>query len=251
MKRKEERFCRKVHYRGSWQKLVGFNPSLRCFLDFTWRRSLFILPYMTVAKSGIKHIKNDVERCLSLCVEERMRELLCNIIRMSKQRTDPEKCRDRICITSDIRKQINEMNQKEKEEQERKHGGEQKLKNDTAKEDKRSEQVKADKEQAEKRAKAANDAALASVGGDNVFSKWKLMAEARQKPSSVLERNSKKISGGRRLGKKNYGSPKVVRSISVKDVIAVVEKEPQVSRSTLLYRLYNRICSDVPTQDMT
>lgn len=57
--------------------------------------------------------------------------------------------------------------------------------------------------------------------------------------------------GGRRLGKKNYGSPKVVRSISVKDVIAVVEKEPQVSRSTLLYRLYNRICSDVPTQDMT
>lgn len=206
---------------------------------------------MTVAKSGIKHIKNDVERCLSLCVEERMRELLCNIIRMSKQRTDPEKCRDRICITSDIRKQINEMNQKEKEEQERKHGGEQKLKNDTAKDDKRSEQVKANKEQAEKRAKAANDAALASVGGDNAFLKWKLMAEARQKPSSVLERNSKKISGGRRLGKKNYGSPKVVRSISVKDVIAVVEKEPQVSRSTLLYRLYNRICSDVPTQDMT
>ncbi|XP_018490454.1 transcription initiation factor TFIID subunit 4 isoform X1 [Raphanus sativus] len=204
-----------------------------------------------MAKSGIKHIKNDVERCLSLCVEERMRELLCNIIRMSKQRTDPEKCRDRICITSDIRKQINEMNQKEKEEQERKHGGEQKLKNDTAKEDKRSEQVKANKEQAEKRAKAANDAALASVGGDNAFLKWKLMAEARQKPSSVLERNSKKISGGRRLGKKNYGSPKVVRSISVKDVIAVVEKEPQVSRSTLLYRLYNRICSDVPTQDMT
>lgn len=66
MKRKEERFCRKFHYRGNWQKLVGFNPSLRCFLDLTWRRSLFILPYMTVAKSGIKHIKNDVERCLSL-----------------------------------------------------------------------------------------------------------------------------------------------------------------------------------------
>ncbi|CAN6840761.1 transcription initiation factor TFIID subunit 4-like isoform X1 [Brassica napus] len=204
-----------------------------------------------MAKSGIKHIKDDVERCLSLCVEERMRVLLSNIIRTSKQRTNPEKCRNRICITSDIRKQINEMNQKEKDEQERKHGGEEKLKNDTAKEDKRSEQVKADKEQAEKRAKAANDAALASVGGDNVFSKWKLMAEARQKPSSETRRNAKKLSGGQRLGKKNHGSPKVVRSISVKDVIAVVEKEPQMSRSTLLYRLYDRICSYVPTQDKT
>lgn len=221
------------------------------FLGITWRRSLYILSYMTVAKSGIKHIKDDVERCLSLCVEERMRVLLSNIIRTSKQRTNPEKCRNRICITSDIRKQINEMNQKEKDEQERKHGGEEKLKNDTAKEDKRSEQVKADKEQAEKRAKAANDAALASVGGDNVFSKWKLMAEARQKPSSETRRNAKKLSGGQRLGKKNHGSPKVVRSISVKDVIAVVEKEPQMSRSTLLYRLYDRICSYVPTQDKT
>ncbi|CAH8299132.1 unnamed protein product [Eruca vesicaria subsp. sativa] len=199
-----------------------------------------------MAKSGIKHIKNDVERCLSLCVEERMRALLCNIIRMSKQRTDPEKGRNQICITSDIRKQINEMNQNAKEEQERKHVGEEKLKIDTSEEDKRTEQVKANKEQAEKRAKAANDAALASVGGDNVFSKWKLMAEARQKPSSEIGRNTKKLSGGRRFGR-NHGSPKVVRSISVKDVIAVVEKEPQMSRSTLLYRLYNRICSDDPT----
>ncbi|RID53446.1 hypothetical protein BRARA_G00838 [Brassica rapa] len=204
-----------------------------------------------MAKSGIKHIKDDVERCLSLCVEERMRVLLSKIIRTSKQRTDPEKCRNRICITSDIRKQINEMNQKEKDEQERKHGGEEELKNDTAKEDKRSEQLKANKEQAEKRAKAANDAALASVGGDNVFSKWKLMAEARQKPSSETRRNAKKLSGGQRLGKKNHGSPKVVRSISVKDVIAVVEKEHQMSRSTLLYRLYDSICSYVPTQDKT
>ncbi|CAN7049898.1 unnamed protein product [Brassica rapa subsp. trilocularis] len=204
-----------------------------------------------MAKSGIKHIKDDVERCLSLCVEERMRVLLSKIIRTSKQRTDPEKCRNRICITSDIRKQINEMNQKEKDEQEKKHGGEEELKNDTAKEDKRSEQVKANKEQAEKRAKAANDAALASVGGDNVFSKWKLMAEARQKPSSETRRNAKKLSGGQRLGKKNHGSPKVVRSISVKAVIAVVEKEHQMSRSTLLYRLYDSICSYVPTQDKT
>lgn len=50
--------------------------------------------------------------------------------------------------------------------------------------------------------------------------------------------------GGTQFGK-NQGLPKLVQSISVKDVIAVVEKEPQMSRSTLLYCLYNRICSDV------
>ncbi|CAH2034088.1 unnamed protein product, partial [Thlaspi arvense] len=209
-----------------------------------------------MAKSGVKHINVDVERCLSLCVEERMRGLLSNIIRISKQRTDAEKGRNRTCITSDIRKQINEMNQKVKEEWERKHGGEEKLtneKNDTAKEDDCSEQVKANKKKEdEKRANAANVAALASIGGDNPFLKWKLMAEARQKSSSGAERNVKKPSdetGDRRFGK-SKGSPKVVRSISVKDVIAVVESEPQMSRSTLLYRLYNRI-SDVPTQEKT
>uniref|UniRef100_A0A1J3IBN4 Transcription initiation factor TFIID subunit 4 n=1 Tax=Noccaea caerulescens TaxID=107243 RepID=A0A1J3IBN4_NOCCA len=100
---------------------------LRSLLGITWRRSLYILSYMTVAKSGLKHLKDDVERCLSLCVEERIRGLLSNIIRVSKQRTDAEKCRNRTCVTSDIRKQIEEMNQKAKEEWERKHGGEEKL----------------------------------------------------------------------------------------------------------------------------
>lgn len=134
---------------------------------------------MAVAKSGLKHIDHDVERCLSLvrcqqffgiislqflrlvffylmalriqCVEERMRGLLSNIIRISKQvsllfsshacldlivpkslhellqRTDAEKCRNRTFITSDIRKEINEMNQKVKEEWEKKRAGEDKV----------------------------------------------------------------------------------------------------------------------------
>ncbi|CAA7021355.1 unnamed protein product [Microthlaspi erraticum] len=186
-----------------------------------------------------------------------MRGLLSNIVRVSKQRTDAEKCRNRTCITSDIRKQIEEMNQKAKEEWERKHGGEEKLKNeenDTSKEDARSEQVKAKTgEVAKKRAEAANAAARAAAGGDDTFLKWKFMAEARQRPSSGTVRNSKKSypeTGGTRFGKKQ-GSPKVVRSISVKDVIAVVEKEPQMSRSTLLYRLYNTIFSDVAHQEKT
>ncbi|ESQ34088.1 hypothetical protein EUTSA_v10009915mg [Eutrema salsugineum] len=207
-----------------------------------------------MAKSGVEHINDDVEQCLSLCVEERMRGLLSDIIRMSKQRTDAPKCRNRTCITSDIRKQINEMNQKVKEEWETKHGGKRQNEgNDTAKEDTRSEQMKRfynNKEQDERRIKVANVAALASIGGDNPFLKWKLMVEARQKLSSRSEIISKNETGGRRFGK-NQGSPKVARSISVKDVFAVVEKEPQMSKSTLLYRLYNRICSDVPTQEKT
>ncbi|QHN92910.1 MAG2-interacting protein [Arachis hypogaea] len=36
-------------------------------------------------KYGLKGVNNDVERCLSLCVEERMRGLISNLIRMSKQ----------------------------------------------------------------------------------------------------------------------------------------------------------------------
>ncbi|XP_010460531.1 PREDICTED: transcription initiation factor TFIID subunit 4-like isoform X2 [Camelina sativa] len=203
-----------------------------------------------MAKRGLKHIDHDVERCLSLCVEERMRGLLSNIIRISKQRTDAEKCRHQTFITSDIRKEINEMNRKAKEEWEKKHGGEEKAKNeenDFEKEDNHSRQVKAKKESDERRAKAANVAVHAAFGGDDMFSKWKFMAEARRNKSSTGPgRNSKKLSGeigGTKSGK-NLGLTEV-RSISVKDVIAVLEKEPQMVRSTLLYRLYSRICSDV------
>ncbi|CAN8313419.1 unnamed protein product [Cochlearia groenlandica] len=212
---------------------------------------------MTVAKSGLKHINDDVELCLSRCVEERLHGLLSNAIRVSKQRTDAEKCRKRTCITSDIRKQLYEMNQKAKEEWESKHCGVEKLKsedNETARKVTRLEQVKANKEQ--ERAKAANVAVRAAVGGggDDTFLKWKRMVEeARQKPSSRPRINSMRPcaeTGGRRF-EKNQGSTKVARTITVEDVIAVLEKEQQMSRSTLLYRLYNRIFSDVGSQDKT
>jgi hypothetical protein len=39
----------------------------------------------------------------------------------------------------------------------------------------------------------------------------------------------------------------IARSISVKDVIAVLEREPQMSKSSLLYRLYERTHSDTST----
>ncbi|CAN8267779.1 unnamed protein product [Cochlearia groenlandica] len=231
-----------------------------------------------MAKVGLKHISNDVERCLSLCVEERMRGLLTHIIRLSKQRVDTEKSRHRTFITSDIRLQINEMNQKVKEEWEKKQAEAEKLKkpseseegdggvdSEKEKEDNRTKGVKVNKEDDDKmRTTAANVAARAAVGGDDTFLKWQLMAEARQKSvseggggkdgnqkatsSSGGGRNSKDRqdggrrfsgAGGRRLGKNQVSSvqPKVVRTISVKDVVAVLEREPQMSKSTLLYRL--------------
>lgn len=41
---------------------------------------------------------------------------------------------------------------------------------------------------------------------------------------------------------------RVARSISIKDVIAVLEREPQMSRSSLIYRLYERVHSDATTE---
>jgi transcription initiation factor TFIID subunit 4 len=41
---------------------------------------------------------------------------------------------------------------------------------------------------------------------------------------------------------------KVVRTISVKDVMSVLEREPQMSRSTLIYQLYERIRSDATAE---
>lgn len=41
---------------------------------------------------------------------------------------------------------------------------------------------------------------------------------------------------------------RVARTISVKDVIAVLEREPQMSKSTLIYQLYERTRSDTATE---
>lgn len=41
---------------------------------------------------------------------------------------------------------------------------------------------------------------------------------------------------------------KIARTISVKDVVAVLEREPQMSKSTLIYQLYERTRSDHPLE---
>ncbi|XWS25534.1 hypothetical protein CRYUN_Cryun27aG0076400 [Craigia yunnanensis] len=243
-----------------------------------------------IAKSGLKNINNDVERCLSLCVEERMRGLICNLIKLSKQRVDVEKPRHRTLITSDVQQQILMMNRNAREEWEKKRAEAEKLRKlnepeaetavdgDREKDDSRVKVVKVNKEEDDKmRATAANVAARAAVGGDDMLSKWQLMAEqARQKREGGMDAvsgsqagkdvNSRPLSASGKSSKDNQESEKrgpisplapgasrkfgrnqgvtphtrVARTISVKDVIAVLEREPQMSNSTLIYRLYEK-----------
>ncbi|XP_058114696.1 transcription initiation factor TFIID subunit 4b-like isoform X2 [Magnolia sinica] len=249
-----------------------------------------------MSKCGVKSIGNDVERCLSLCVEERMRGLIGNLIRISKQRVDVEKPRHRIFITSDVRRQILMMNRKAKEDWDKKQAEEaEKLRKnnetegnlgaevdkdkDKDKDEGRLKAPKPNKEEDDKmRTTAANVAARAAVGGDDMLSKWQLMAEqARLKregiqdgassgspgkdpsrrPLSASGKTSRdnqevenkgpsagSVSGAiRKFGRNQVIMPqtKVARSISIKDVVAVLEREPQMSRSTLIYRLYERM----------
>ncbi|KAL5981323.1 hypothetical protein ACLOJK_015378 [Asimina triloba] len=251
------------------------------------------------SKCGIKSIGNDVERCLSLSVEERLRGLIGSMSRLSKQRADGEKSRHRIFITSDVGRQIFIMNQKAKEDWDKRQAEEaEKLRknNDTdgnagadveKEKDKDKDEgrlkppkllMKANKDEDDKmRTTAANVAARAAVGGDDMLSKWQLMAEqARLKreggqdgaagavPGKDLGRRLSSVagkasmddqdtenkglsisttSGVMRKSGRNQGimsQTKTSHTISVKDVIAVLEREPQMSKSSFMYRLYER-----------
>ncbi|KAL7175597.1 hypothetical protein ACSBR2_029236 [Camellia fascicularis] len=245
-----------------------------------------------MSKCGLKSMSNDVERCLSLCVEERMRGLISNLIRLSKQRVNIEKPRHRTLITSDVQQQILAMNRKAREEWEKKQAEAEKLQKlnepegnagvdgDKEKDDGRVKSLKANKEEDDKmRTTAANVAARAAVGGADMLSKWQLMAEqARQKREggtdaasgsqlskdvsrkalSSSSKNARDDQEGekrgssaavmtagmnRKLARNQVVVPqtKVARTISTKDVIAVLEREPQMSKSTLIYCLYEKM----------
>ncbi|GER29932.1 transcription initiation factor [Striga asiatica] len=243
-----------------------------------------------MAKCGLKNMTNDVERCLSLCVEERMRGLISNLIRLSKQRVDFEKPRHKIIVTSDVRRQILTINHKARKEWDKKQAETEKsqkpnetenasgVDGDKDKDETRGKSAKANKEEDDKmRTTAANVAVRAATGVDDMLSRWQLMIEAKQKqggsdslsgPQPVKEVAARKSSATslkktrenqeadrrdpsaatpasvRKMGRNQVVIPRVVRSISVKDVIAILEREPQMSRSTLLYRLYNKVTAD-------
>eukprot|EP00252_Welwitschia_mirabilis_P005197 TRINITY_DN1568_c0_g2_i1.p1 TRINITY_DN1568_c0_g2~~TRINITY_DN1568_c0_g2_i1.p1 ORF type:complete len:1092 (-),score=296.70 TRINITY_DN1568_c0_g2_i1:621-3896(-) len=235
-----------------------------------------------MAKAGLKNIGNETERCLSLCVEERLRTLIGRLIRLSKQRTDTEKEKHKIEVTSDIQSHILHINKGLKDKWEKKQAEEaEKLRKvnetesavETEKEEARPKPQKVNKEEEDKmRTNAANVAARAAIGGDDMLSKWQLLAEqARQrregagdgasnarankevkkKPAGILksgtnsenqeaDRNGVKAgslgNAGRNLGL--LSQTRSTRVVTVKDLIACLECEPQMTKSTILYRLY-------------
>lgn len=236
---------------------------------------------LLVAKHGLKYISNDVERCLSLSVEQRMHGLICSLIRLSKQRTDAEKPMHLKLITSDVRQQIIRLDWEAKKEWEKNQPEGSGVDDDKQKEDGQVKALKTNKEVDEMmKAAAANIAARAAVGGDDMLSKWQHMAgkdgkkrergidaaasncqaskDVNHKSSSAsgISRDDNQdaekrglirplASGAvRQLGRNQVPQTGVARTISVKDVIAVMKREPQMARSRLIYRLYERIPYD-------
>ncbi|KAK4337887.1 hypothetical protein RND71_042374 [Anisodus tanguticus] len=244
-----------------------------------------------MAKCGLKNMSSDVERCISLSVEDRMRGLISSLIRISKQRISIEKSKHRTVVTSDVRKQIMALNRKVRGEWENQAEAEKLQKanelegtvgddGDKEKDEGCIKSVKVNKEEDDKMRKtAANVAARAAVGGDDMLSKWQLMAEqARQKreggldvaslsqPGKDVNRRSlstptrnlrdhqealKRIQSTSSIppgAVRRVGRNQVPRCITVKDVIAVLESEPQMSKSTVIYRLYEKIRCDAPAE---
>ncbi|KAK9114632.1 hypothetical protein Syun_021429 [Stephania yunnanensis] len=152
---------------------------------------------MAALKCGIKNIGNDVERCLSLCMEERMRDLIGNLIRLSKQ----------------INISVSPANPYEH--------------NKTL----------------------ANNAARVAFEGSDMQSKWQNMAERAQHKCgggrNIFPDIESRSSAAAASAPPLSGSlAKVSHTISIKDVIAVLEREPQMSKSTLLYCLHEQMCKN-------
>ncbi|KAK4801800.1 hypothetical protein SAY86_000003 [Trapa natans] len=214
-----------------------------------------------MTKCGMNNVGKDVERCLSQAVEERLQGLLYSLIRFSKQRIDNEKHMHKIVITSDIRQHIMTLNRLAKEELEKEGEAEKGRKiceresNDgpddkKEKDEGRGKLRKANKQEDDKM-RTTNFAARAAVGGADLLSKWQLMAEQAQQirgESQVGSKPSFPLASGvaRRSGRNQMAAPQpgLSRSISVKDMISVLERETQMSKSTLIYNLYNRVPSN-------
>jgi len=117
------------------------------------------------------------------------------------------------------------------------------------------------------RTTAANAAVRVAAGGDDILSKWQLLAEKNKqrgeggdgssgslpgtmsphKPSPKAGKGSREQQDIEKRGYFSMLGPggvrrsahmKVARSITVKDVVAALEREHQMSKSSLLFRLH-------------
>ncbi|KAL9254102.1 Transcription initiation factor TFIID subunit 4b-like protein [Drosera capensis] len=208
--------------------------------------------------------KEDERLILEKAVEERLRTLIRNLVRVSKQRVDSEKSGHRTVVTSDIQQQISSINHEAKEEQKKLAEAQKLLKLYEANKEKNN-QI---------RTSAAKVSAHATVGNNDILSKWQLMAEEAKRRGKGGAANTSRSQAimdsahghladrrnNQRAGRQDNltdvaasGSvarsgmtqvSKAARNISVQDLITVLEREPQMTKSIALYRLYERIHSD-------
>ncbi|KAG2692360.1 hypothetical protein I3760_08G050200 [Carya illinoinensis] len=170
-----------------------------------------------MAKCGLKIISNDVEQCLSL-------------------RADIEKL-SRTVINSDVQHQIMTMNKTAREEWGKKQAEAERL----------WRLDEANKEEDDKtRTMAAKVAVRAAVGGDDMLSRWQLMAEqARQKREGGMDASGSQP--GKDVSRKppstsvpppqKAGAVKKSGRKQIIEVIAVLEREPQMYWSSLYDRI--------------
>ncbi|GMY38645.1 TATA box binding protein (TBP)-associated factor RNA polymerase II protein [Fagus crenata] len=225
---------------------------------------------LAIAKCGIESKGNDVECFLSLAVKKRMDGLIGSMIRLSKQRVDFDKPKNQIVHTSDIQHQISVMNLKLKEDQEKKQTEEVKLckfnklrkiwalaakefeaDGDTYKAGRSSIIPKENTVMRvldDSKCRKANIVVRAEIGIDDVVKKWKLMAEKHNRKlgrssGTQASKDAREEKGTKHqlLGRSCLvPQMKMVRSLSVKDVMAALESEPQMSKSTFLYGLFEK-----------
>ncbi|KAJ7558574.1 hypothetical protein O6H91_04G046600 [Diphasiastrum complanatum] len=235
----------------------------RLFLE---KASLHAKVSSIATKHGIRNINDDVERCLSMSVEERLWSILCKLGKISKQQSDMEQEKHMIIRTSDVRTKVIMIRRKAKEEFDRKQAEEaerlRKLNEekqalaDVGKESATKTQKEQQQEE-DKRRTAANLVARAAVGVDDMLMKWQMMAEQGKQKRNGNSGGAADSTAGTKLQDRSIGiagpasnalksnsmSSRLERAcgrITIQDMIAVLELEPQMAKSAFLYKLYER-----------
>jgi transcription initiation factor TFIID subunit 4 len=186
-------------------------------------------------RCGVKCISRDLELCLSKAVEERLRNIVTHLIRLTKLRADLGKpANDKIVITSNVKSQILFSNREAASEEKAKEAPN--ISSDA--EDKCQDRVEIAKPSMVTK---ANIAARKAIGGEDVVSRWRSLAERSRETRKEIGKTI--ISTNSELNSANIASAscELIQSrITVQHVIDYLEREPQMAKSTLLFRLYER-----------
>lgn len=173
-------------------------------------------------KHGVSIATEEVEQCLSMSVEERLRNMLYKLTKISSRRSDQEKEVHKLVVTSDIQKQILLARKKAKEAFEKKQAIEsERLKKINEEKEKASQNEgackedgtptqKKEKKKGEEGKQKASAPSVAAQSANDMLLKWQMMAEqGRQKregetgDTSVVNSLGAASVGGIELDKKH------------------------------------------------